>query len=477
VVLSAGTYTEGGILKGALSNNRIEIKGPPRDSTVQEVPTAIIDGTTASNTNGLYFNTNMYVSVTDIKIINFTSSTLSCGVLADHGSDLYTKNVHVDNVTWCGLNASARTTIRVESGIINNARYGVRAYSSSVFTIGYNSNASTNRPQITNSTEDAIHIMSSQGHIDYVDIDNDTATSTPQNRGIYIYNQGRAHILGTVIENCNEGINCSVNSTFATSVANTYTNNTTNTIFEGYSLPYSSQDLVRYDEVNDRWTFGYGLSSAAYSSNARYVFEADASILSPTSYFVGGTGTRPRITLGTSDNPENISLEAFSSDVARILVNNNPFFSLTDSTLRFLPATDNTHKFGFGSMRWETIYAGTGTINTSDANEKQQIEELSATEKKVATALKGLIRKFKFNDAVESKGDKARIHVGVIAQDVKSAFEAEQLNADDYGMFCLDTWYEDADGNVFDSPADDLVEKTRLGVRYDELLAFIISAL
>lgn len=126
------------------------------------------------------------------------------------------------------------------------------------------------------------------------------------------------------------------------------------------------------------------------------------------------------------------------------------------------PLTDNTYSFGLSSDRWTTIYATTGTINTSDANEKQQIRTLSDKEIAVAKRLKSSIRAFKFNDAVATKGDGARIHVGVIAQDVKAAFEIEGLNADQYGMFCSDT-IEDG--------------SKRLGVRYDELLAFIVGAL
>ena len=84
----------------------------------------------------------------------------------------------------------------------------------------------------------------------------------------------------------------------------------------------------------------------------------------------------------------------------------------------------------------------------------------------VAKRIKGLIRKFKFNDSVAEKGDGARIHVGVIAQDVRDAFLAEGLDPYKYGLFCSDTWTT-LDGN----------SKTRLGVRYEELLAFVIAAL
>ena len=129
-------------------------------------------------------------------------------------------------------------------------------------------------------------------------------------------------------------------------------------------------------------------------------------------------------------------------------------------------AQDDLIDLGRASARWDNIYATNGTINTSDANDKQSIEELTEAETRVAVACKGLVRKFKWNSAVEQKGSEARYHFGVIAQDVQSAFEAEGLDAGDYGVFVSSTW-EDENG----------VEQTRLGVRYTELLAFIIGGL
>jgi hypothetical protein len=127
--------------------------------------------------------------------------------------------------------------------------------------------------------------------------------------------------------------------------------------------------------------------------------------------------------------------------------------------------SDNTYDLGSATARWDTVFAGTGTINTSDRNEKQDISDLSASEKRVASSIKQLVKKYRFKDAVASKGENARIHVGWIAQDIQSAFAAEGLDASDYGMFCSDTWEENG------------VEKTRLGLRYDEVLAFVVSAI
>jgi len=128
---------------------------------------------------------------------------------------------------------------------------------------------------------------------------------------------------------------------------------------------------------------------------------------------------------------------------------------------------DDDADLGIGTHRFKDIYATNGTIQTSDINEKQDIEELSEAETRVAVAAKGLLKKYRWKSAVADKGDDARIHFGIMAQDLQQAFSAEGLDAGDYGMFISSTWTDETTGE----------EKTRLGVRYNELLAFIIAAI
>jgi hypothetical protein len=130
-------------------------------------------------------------------------------------------------------------------------------------------------------------------------------------------------------------------------------------------------------------------------------------------------------------------------------------------------STDNLLNLGTSSNRFKDIYATNGTIQTSDQNEKQDIEALSEAEQRVAVAAKGLLRKFRWIDSVEEKGDDARIHFGIIAQDLQAAFEAEGLDAGRYAMFISSTWTDEETGE----------ERSRMGVRYNQLLAFIIAAI
>lgn len=126
-----------------------------------------------------------------------------------------------------------------------------------------------------------------------------------------------------------------------------------------------------------------------------------------------------------------------------------------------LPFADNVYDIGSGAYRAATIYAGTGTINTSDKRDKQQVRELNAKEIAVAVRLKGMMRAYKFKDAVAKKGEKARIHVGLMAQDVEDAFKAEGLDGFEYGVLCYDEW----EGG------------SRYGLRYEELMSFIVAAM
>jgi hypothetical protein len=149
--------------------------------------------------------------------------------------------------------------------------------------------------------------------------------------------------------------------------------------------------------------------------------------------------------------------------------------SLSASAL--LARQDNTTDLGGASFRFKTVYAGTGTINTSDGREKQQVQDIDPAAIRAIRRVKFV--QFKFNDAVALKSDGARWHFGVIAQQVKEAFEAEGLDAFAYGLLCYDEWQ--AEPEILND--DDTVAQparpagNRYGVRYDELFALKLAAI
>jgi len=141
----------------------------------------------------------------------------------------------------------------------------------------------------------------------------------------------------------------------------------------------------------------------------------------------------------------------------------------TSSRGSFLPGVDAAQILGRPTNRWEDAYVVNGVTTGSDINDKQDIADLDEAERRVAVAAKGLVKKFRWIKDAQAKGDAARIHVGIMAQELEDAFTAEGLNAFRYGMLCKDDYEEEINGVV--------TQKTRYSVRYTELLAFIISAL
>jgi hypothetical protein len=216
----------------------------------------------------------------------------------------------------------------------------------------------------------------------------------------------------------------------------------------------------------------YGGTGASSLTGAGIVTTTDTQTITATKTFSNLNNTYVGISYTTSNgSSSNASLTensayAFLNGVNGVVTAfNGTGITVTQAT-GFRPFSDNAYTLGTSGQRWSEVYAANGTINTSDGTQKQQVRDLTDAERNVANAIKGLIRAYKFNDAVEAKGDDARIHIGVIAQDVQAAFAAEGLDATKYGLFCSDT-YDTLDGKT----------ETRLGVRYGELLAFVIGSL
>ena len=150
---------------------------------------------------------------------------------------------------------------------------------------------------------------------------------------------------------------------------------------------------------------------------------------------------------------------------------NITFFAANTDTETLRPRADSTYSLGGPARRWTVVYADTATINTSDEREKEQIQDIDAAVLRAWGNVE--YQQFKFKDAVLKKGSGARWHIGVVAQRVKEAFEAEGVDPFAYGILCYDEWdeeeekYEDGVGIVQQFQA----AGNRYGIRYEEALA------
>ncbi len=173
-------------------------------------------------------------------------------------------------------------------------------------------------------------------------------------------------------------------------------------------------------------------------------------------------------------NTDNLTIDCTSSGHAGITFGSAEIFPRKNSA-----NADDDVNIGASSIRFDDIHATNGTIQTSDQNEKQDIASATTKELNVAKKLSSLFKTFRWKSKVTEKGDNARTHTGIIAQEIESAFSAEGLDASKYGLFISHTWWE-KDKDVYNTEKEapsDAIKRTRLGVRYPELFSFIFSSI
>jgi len=229
---------------------------------------------------------------------------------------------------------------------------------------------------------------------------------------------------------------------------------------------------------------------------------------------IGGTGTSIYANREDSDG-EIMQFRKDGSNFAGLGVSggNNLYISgtaaahagVTFATRSVLPSlegavNDDGTDLGQNGNVFRDIYAGNTSISTSDEREKQQIASLTDAEITAAKALSKLFKTFKWNSAVETKGDKARTHTGHIAQQVETAMSDAGLDVGNYAFFVSGTWWEtqtevpaveaDEENGIEAQDAytrtdtyqtkeeapSGATERNRKSLRYPELLAFIGAA-
>jgi Chaperone of endosialidase len=138
----------------------------------------------------------------------------------------------------------------------------------------------------------------------------------------------------------------------------------------------------------------------------------------------------------------------------------------------YQPFADNAQFIGTAAKRMAVIYAGTGSINTSDEREKEDIGSIPDVWLDAWADVEW--SRFRF------KG-RSRCHIGLVAQRVHAAFAAHGLDAFEIGLCCFDQWDERRVPEMTVNEAGEaaptgkeLLEQEagdRWGLRYDECFA------
>ena len=98
---------------------------------------------------------------------------------------------------------------------------------------------------------------------------------------------------------------------------------------------------------------------------------------------------------------------------------------------RFRSSGNEIHYLGDSSNKWLAVYAKNGTIQTSDRNQKTNIQEIEQRYIDLFDKLKPV--SFEFADAGSD-----RVHLGYISQDVKEAMDEVGLTDLDFAGYCRD---------------------------------------
>lgn len=286
---------------------------------------------------------------------------------------------------------------------------------------------------------------------------------------------GVSHLSGGAIVIRNEGLATAVNTVISSNVTGVIVDN------------QGSGSIVA---INIEWMPGVTPSGAKFADNST----------NKTGLYIDGSGTGDQTIssfapiLRFNDLSASVPKSRFRYDqsVFRLeydSANNNTYSTLlwavnatvpemiVDGILR--PNTDNDKTLGSSSRRWSTVYAGTGTINTSDAREKTSPLQINDA---VLDAWGDVqLVTFQWLESIRLKGEEARWHFGVIAQQVRDAFIAHGLDGCDYGLLCYDEWqdeFEDIlgeDGEPSGEMKQTQVAGNRWGIRPDQC-AFLEAA-
>lgn len=183
--------------------------------------------------------------------------------------------------------------------------------------------------------------------------------------------------------------------------------------------------------------FGYG-----NTINAPYAFAAGRghTIADPNCAAIGAFSeyktslsdpVRFQVGIGTSAASPKTGFAVFES--GRALFSGNIDFR-----------TDNAFSVGAPSARASVIYSATANINTSDITTKKIRGSSGAlTDAELRAWAKVPPTIYQIRESLNEKGEDARLHAGLIAQDVATAFESEGLDPRRYALFCEDEIFEE----------------------------------
>lgn len=418
--IDGSTLTEGGVLDGVMSMTELVIEGKLSGG----VPITVINGSSATTLHGLNFNFCNRVRTKYLDVRNFRQATGSSGIVFQNGTEGVIDTCVAVNNRFGDFNCAEGGEMVVigRCTMGSGSVYGIRYYRLARGSIGDGVNPIT----ITGTLEAGILMRDGAKAVCNDNIVLDNCVS-----GVRLIKHAYLEMrTATISNNTEDGIYADTFSIFDNAAGTiTFSGNARNKRFIYFSQDRSG---ITPGTLVPHWIRGSaGLSGQTPSNNYDVVIDSS-----------GATGLQ---LLGGATTTINVDFNKLGR-LAYAQTDNSMRFTLSNAeayrmnAASFIPVTDNNKALGGATFRWSQVYAGTGTINTSDEREKREIKPIDEACLRAWANVEYM--QYKFRDAVESKSDGARWHFGVIAQRVEQAFRDEGLDARDYGLLCYDEWDE-----------------------------------
>ncbi|HLT52790.1 MAG TPA: tail fiber domain-containing protein, partial [Flavobacteriaceae bacterium] len=130
---------------------------------------------------------------------------------------------------------------------------------------------------------------------------------------------------------------------------------------------------------------------------------------------------------------------------------------ITIGAASLIPDVDATRNIGSATLRWNTVFAANGVTTTSDAREKQDIQDLAYGLEEL------MLLKPKAYQWIDPNIDNHNTHLGFMAQDLKEILPEVVVDEEWKSL--------DENGNK------EWVSTERLGVNYSEIIPVLVKAI
>lgn len=447
VDVQQGSFSESSTLTGISFRRRLVVRGPTVASN--ENKQVAIDGTGISTTYlaGMTFDRSTPVQVRYIKFQNWTGATgvgaggANTGLVATDNSNVWSDDCDYENCdTGFG---GTRSRMYQGLGRVTDCAIGSTAFSSAQCSFGYGGPTSYLRCGVGVNVRDSTSGVVDSGNFHQCTIgvrtqyggalrisnciftESVTADVYGYTGGFPFFGEGNTHTPGKKFKG----------------QMSTDLGNAGQLYFDidrslGLASGRGAWNLgLDPSTPNYRWHIRDRIQNAFPPSTSHVTVEHET----PQIGLAGPAGTIAGINVAIPALPLEASFTYYATDKEwRMRANNTDAYRFSGIHLR--PATDGGQALGHPSYKFSVLHAATGTIATSD--ERYKTQKRTIDEACLRAWGKVNFCQFKMLDAVQLKGDGARWHFGVIAQEVKVAFESEGLNAEEYGVLCYDEWPE-----------------------------------